>query len=160
MNDEKVTEYIRKECTFILASNDLSISGEKILREYKTQIDVEKRFRNLKSPQFMNALFLNSPKRIEALVYLLLMVLMILTIAEKVVRNKLKENNDIVFGMTNRKLKQPTLNEILRIINKVRIISYIYEGKIYRKIKRLDDSCEKVINALSINKDCFAWNSE
>ena len=160
LNDKKVAEYIRKECTFILASNDLSISGERILREYKTQIDVEKRFRNLKSPQFMNSLFLNSPKRIEALVYLLLIVLMILTIAEKVVRNKLKENDDIVLGMNNRKLKQPTLKEILRIINRVRIISYIYEGKVYRKIKRLDDSCKKVINALGISKDCFAWNSE
>jgi len=160
LNNKKVAEYIREECTFILASNDLSISGEKILREYKTQIDVEKRFRNLKSPQFMNSLFLNSPKRIEALVYLLLIVLMILTIAEKVVRNKLKENDDIVFGMNNRKLKQPTLKEILRIINRVRIISYIDEGKVQRKIKRLDESCQKVIKALGISKDCFAWNSE
>jgi transposase len=96
----------------------------------------------------MNSLFLNSPKRVEALVYLLLIVLMILTIAEKVVRNKLKENDDIVFGMNNRKLKQPTLKEILRIINRVRIISYTYDGKVHRKIKRLDDSCEKQLKPL------------
>ena len=159
LNDKKVKDYIRKECTFILASNDLSISGEKMLREYKTQIDVEKRFRNLKSPQFMNSLFLNSPKRVEALVYLLLIVLMILTIAEKVVRNKLKENDDLVIGIDRRKLKQPTLTAILQIINRVRIISYKIDGKIHRKIKRLDDSCEKILKALGISENCFVWNN-
>lgn len=29
----------RRECTFVLCSNDLSITGEKLLREYKTQSD-------------------------------------------------------------------------------------------------------------------------
>jgi len=159
LNDKKVADYIRKECTFILASNDLSISGEKMLREYKTQIDVEKRFRNLKSPKFMNSLFLNSPKRIEALVYLLLIVLMILTIAEKVVRNNLKKNNDLVIGIDNRKLKQPTLTAVLQIINRVRIISYKIDGKIHRKTKRLDDSCQKIIKALGLSESCFAWNN-
>ncbi|MDI3547454.1 MAG: hypothetical protein PWR10_1106 [Halanaerobiales bacterium] len=160
LNDVKVKEFIRQQCTFILASNDLSISGEKMLREYKTQSQVEKRFRNLKSPKYMNSLFLKSPKRVEALVYLLLMVLMILTIAEKVVRNGLKKTDDLVIGIDRRKLKQPTLDAILQIINRVRVVTYKVGRKTYREIRELDDSCKKIIKFLGLNENCFAWNVE
>jgi transposase len=158
LNDVKVEEYIRQQCTFILASNDLSISGEKMLREYKTQSQVEKRFRNLKSPKYMNSLFLKSPKRVEALVYLLLIVLMILTIAEKVVRKGLKKTDDLVIGIDRRKLKQPTLDSILQIIDRVRTVTYKVGGKTYREIRELDDSCKKIIGFLRLKESCFAWN--
>ncbi|MFZ3102834.1 MAG: hypothetical protein WA113_11675, partial [Desulfitobacteriaceae bacterium] len=39
---EKIKEVIRKESTFILTSNDLDISAEAILLEYKTQSNVKK----------------------------------------------------------------------------------------------------------------------
>jgi len=161
LDDKKVRSYIRQQCTFILVSNDLDISGEKLLREYKTQSQVEKRFRNLKSPQYMNSLFLKTPQRVEALVYLLLMVLMIMTIAEKVVRRGLKKDNDVVLGREKRKLKQPTLQSISRIINRVRVVSYKDEtGQIHRQIKVLDDSCKKIIKHLGLDENSFAWNGK
>jgi len=91
LDEARVEDFIRRECTFILCSNDLSITGEKLLREYKTQSDVEKRFKVLKSPKFMNSLFLKTPQRVEALVYLLLISLMMLTVAERIVRDELKK---------------------------------------------------------------------
>ena len=140
------------------------ISGnvdEKMLKEYKTQSQVEKRFRNLKCPQYMNSLFLKFPQRVEALVYLLLIVLMILTIAEKVVRKNLKKTKDLVIGIDRRKLKRPTLDSILRIINRVRVVSYKTEnGNIRRQIQVLDDSCQKIIKFLGISENYFAWNSK
>lgn len=160
LDDKKKKDFIRQQCTFVLASNDLSISGEKMLSEYKTQSQVEKRFRNLKSPKYMNSLFLKNPQRVEALVYLLLITLMILTIAEKVVRNGLKETDDLVIGIDRRKLKQPTLDTISQIINRVRVVTYKNEGKTYRQIRKLDDSCQKIIDFLGLTKNWFAWNKD
>ncbi|WP_283410466.1 hypothetical protein [Anoxynatronum buryatiense] len=42
--------------------------------EYKTQSQTEKKFQQLKSPQFVNAIYLDSPPRIEAFAYLVRMV--------------------------------------------------------------------------------------
>lgn len=160
LDESKVEDYNQRQCKFILASNDLTISGEKMIREYKTQNDVEKRFKNLKSPQYMNSLFLKNPKRIEAMVYLLLIVLMILTIAEKVVRNDLEKNDDLVYGIDRRKLKKPTLKAILQIIDRIRVITYKINGKTYREIRELDDSCKKIIKSLGLNENHFAWNRD
>ncbi|NMA50091.1 MAG: IS1634 family transposase, partial [Tissierellia bacterium] len=158
LDESLIEEHIRRECTFILCSNDLSITGEKLLREYKTQSDVEKRFKVLKSPTFMNSLFLKSPHRVEALVYILLISLMMMTVAEKVVRDELKSRGDVLYGIENRKLKKPSLENVLKIMNRVRVVTYLDSGKVFRKIINIDESCKKIIKFLKIPESCFAWN--
>ncbi|MCK8824836.1 hypothetical protein, partial [Fuchsiella alkaliacetigena] len=63
-----------------------------------------------------------------------------------------------VIGIDRRKLKQPTLTSILQIIDRVRVITYKVNGKAYREIKELDDSCKKIIRFLGLNENHFAWN--
>jgi len=155
-----VEESIRRECSFILCSNDLLITGEELLREYKTQSDVEKRFKVLKSPKFMNSLFLKNPRRVEALIYILLISLMMMTVAEKIVRDKLKDNGDVLYGIENRKLKKPSLTNILTIMKRVRVLTYMESGKVLRKIQNLDESCKKIIQFLQIPESCFVWNGD
>ncbi len=158
LDKTRVEEFVRRECTFILCSNDLSISGEQLLKEYKTQSDVEKRFKVLKSPKYMNSLFLKTPHRVEALVYLLLISLMILSVAEKVVRDKLKEANDVVIGTEKRKIKEPTIFIILQIMDRIRVVNCAFSGKVVRKIRNIDNSCIKIIKYLGLSEECFAWN--
>lgn len=158
LDEVTVENVMRRECTFILCSNDLEITGEQMLREYKTQSDVEKRFQVIKSPTYMNSLFLNTPKRIEALVYLLLISVMLLTVAEKVVRDELKKNNEVIHGIENRKQVKPTFATILMIMDRITTVSYQSEGKTIRSIRSMDESCKKVIKYLRIPESCFAWN--
>ncbi len=110
---DKIKEVIRKESTFILTSNDLNISAEAILLEYKTQSNVEKRFQQFKNPHFVNSLFLDKPERVEALAYLILLTIMMLSVMEQVVRKGLKEENDTVVGTGKMLKKQPTQLMIL-----------------------------------------------
>ncbi len=159
LNDEKIANDIRRESTFLLCSNDLSLSGEEILREYKTQSDVEKRFKALKAPSFMNSLFLKTPSRVEALVYILLICLMILTVAERVVRDNLKKDQAVLLGTEKRKIKAPTFNVILKIMDRVRTIKYVYNGKTVREIRNIDESSQRIIKYLGLPESCFAWNS-
>ncbi len=159
LNEEKIANDIRRECTFLLCSNDLSLSGEEILREYKTQSDVEKRFKALKAPSFMNSLFLKTPSRVEALVYLLLICLMILTVAERIVRDNLKKDQAVVLGTEKRKIKAPTFNVILKIMDRIRTVKYIYNGKTVREIRNIDESSQSIIKYLGLPESCFAWNS-
>lgn len=160
VDESRIEENIRKECTFILCSNDLSITGENLLREYKTQSDVEKRFKVLKSPQFMNSLFLKTPQRVEALVYLLLISLMMLTVAERVVRDELKKRGEVVYGIEKRKVKEPTLTTILKIMDRMRVTTFLSDGKIQRKIRNTDESCQKIIQFLRLPASCFEWNGD
>jgi transposase len=74
------------------------LTGEEILTEYKTQSSVEKKFQQLKSPHFVNSLYLDTPERIEALTYMILISMMILSIAEHVVRRELKATGEKIIG--------------------------------------------------------------
>lgn len=100
---EKIGEY---------NSNDLNISADKLLREYKTQDSVEKKFQQLKSPQFVNSLYLESTKRVEAMAYLMIIAVMTLSVAKYVVRRELKEDNDFIIGPGKVKMTRPTLMAI------------------------------------------------
>lgn len=55
-----------------MASTKLIMFVADILKEYKTQIAAETKFQFMKSTQFLNYFYQESPKRIETLGYLLL----------------------------------------------------------------------------------------
>ena len=120
-NKKKTEEIIDKDCIFIVASNDLEIKGDDILFEYKKQISVEVKFKQLKSPQFVNALFLSTNKRIESLIYPMLISLMILLVAEHVVRRGLKNDADYIIGPGKIKMNTPTLKAIYGVFYSVQI---------------------------------------
>ena len=159
-DEEKIEKQFEESCTFVLCSNDLSLSAEEILREYKTQSGVEKKFQQLKSPHFVNSLYINTPERIEALTYLILISMMILSVAEHVVRRELKAEGEKIIGPGKVKMVQPTLCAILDLFDidiGVKVVSL--DGKKYRSLARpLNDSHKKILRYLSIPEDVFHWN--
>lgn len=158
---DKIKEVIRKESTFILTSNDLNISAEAILLEYKTQSNVEKRFQQFKNPHFVNSLFLDKPERVEALAYLILLTIMMLSVMEQVVRKGLKEENETVVGTGKMIKKQPTQLMILRIFYSILYQCYTHNGKTVRRLLNpFNDSQAKIVRYLELPESVFAWNGE
>ncbi len=156
---DKIKEVIRKESTFILTSNDLNISAEALLLEYKTQSNVEKRFQQFKSPHFVNSLFLDKPERVEALAYLILLTIMMLSVMEQVVRKGLKEENDTVVGTGKMLKKQPTQLMILRIFYSILYQCYTENGKTVRRLLNpFSDSQAKIVRYLELPESVFVWN--
>jgi transposase len=160
-NEDQIEAHIQKECVFVLASNNPDLSAEAILLEYKTQSGVEKRFQQLKDPHFVNSLYLEKPERIEALAYLILLTMMMLSVMEQVVRKGLTEENETVLATGKKINAQPTQLMILRLFYNIVIQTYVREGKRIRFLfNPLNDSQAKVIRYLGIPESVFAWNSE
>ena len=155
-DDEKIKDAFEESCTFVLASNDLDISGEELLREYKTQSSVEKKFQQLKSPDFVNSLYVKTPERVEALTYMLLMTMMILSVVEHVVRREMKEENEIVIGPGKIKMIKPTLKSIVSIFHNVAVFVVKEKDRKQRTLmKPLNDSQSKIIRYLGLDETIF-----
>lgn len=158
---EHIEDTITKECIFVVVSNDLSLSAEAILREYKTQSAVERKFQFLKSPQFVNSLYVDSPKRVEAIGYMMLILMLILSIAEHVVRRGLKQDNRTIIGPGKVKMKKPSLLAIYRMFYSVATTARIDgHGKIRRKYQKpLKDNVMTVMDYLGIPEDFYIRSS-
>lgn len=156
-NEQKITEAINQASCFVLCSNDTKLRGEAILREYKTQDSVEKKFQQLKSPQFVNSIYLESPQRIEAFSYLMLLCMLMLSLAEYVVRRGLQEDDDFIIGPENRKIKRPTQRMIYEIFFSVRIRLIRYPDRPWERsfADPLNDSLKKVLKYLHIPENTF-----
>ena len=112
--NERAVQRAREEAgCFVLITNTLaegteSIPAAKLLATYKEQHLVEQNFGFLKDPVFVNALFLKSPKRIEALGLVLILALLIWRLMERTMRMHLEETESTVTGWDNRQTSRPT----------------------------------------------------
>jgi transposase len=98
---------------FVLITNEPEeamggLSSKELLRAYHDQHSVEQNFGFLKDPVIVNALFLKTPRRIEALGLILVLALMIWRLMERTMRVSLKEGNAKVVGWNNRQTSRPT----------------------------------------------------
>jgi len=82
---------------FIIASNDISLSPEEMLKYCKGQDRVEKGFSFLKGDTLsVSKVYLKNKARIVALTMIMVLCLMIYSIAEWKSRTKLEEENETV----------------------------------------------------------------
>ena len=112
--NEGAIERLRHEAgCFVLISNTLgqgtgSISARELLTIYKDQHMVERNFAFLKDPVFVNALFLKSPRRIEALGLVLILALLVWRLMERTMRLTLAATKSKVTGWEKRQTSRPT----------------------------------------------------
>ena len=104
----------RKEAgCFVLITNEPEeamggMRSKELLKAYQDQHSVEQNFGFLKDPVFVNALFLKTPRRIEALGLVLVLALMVWRLMERTMRISLKQDESNVVGWNNRKTSRPT----------------------------------------------------
>ena len=107
-------ERARKEAgCFVLITNepfeaDRGMPSKELLRLYKEQHSIEQNFGFLKDPLIVNALFLKSPQRIEALGLILVLALMVWRLMERTMRMSLRQSGSKVTGWDKRLTSRPT----------------------------------------------------
>jgi len=112
--DEKLVDKARREAgCFVLITNTLAegtgaLPARELLTLYKDQNMVEQNFGFLKDPVFVNALFLKSPRRIEALGLILVLALMIWRLMERTMRLNLAASQQKITGWQKRQTSRPT----------------------------------------------------
>jgi hypothetical protein len=122
---------------------------------------VEKKFQQLKSPQFVNSIYLESQEHIEAFSYLMLICMLMLSVAEYVVRRGLTHDNDEIIGPGKIKMKRPTQRAIYEIFFAVRIRVICHPDKPWERsfVHPLNDSLKKVMKYLQIPENTFIRGS-
>ena len=124
MSIETIEDLRVQKCGyFILATNDLTIGAKELLDEYKTQQRVERGFRFLKSPEFLSdAIFLKSPKRVEAMLMIMTLCLLVYAALEYKIRKELKEKNLTLPNQLNKEIQNPTARWIFQIFFAIRMV--------------------------------------
>jgi len=142
---------------FVLISNKLDKSPQDILKEYKQQTTVEVSFRFLKSPVFLDAVYLKKESRIEALCYALFLALFIYQILQRRVRNALEAKGEYVTIAGNVKTEKTTGNRILELLKPIQTIGYIEGNKEYRVVPDIPNKepLDRILSLARLTPDIY-----
>jgi transposase len=148
-NDAWYTRKRLKLGRFVLATNDLDLSPDRLLAQYKNQGTVERGFRFLKDNAFrVSEVFLKKPTRIEALAMIMTLSLFIYSLTEVRVRKALKERNETVPNPERRPTQKPTLKRIFFLFRGVQVLEMTWEGKAVQTIHGLKDVMNQILRLL------------
>ena len=149
LNEESIANERTRLGRFILASNDKALDGELMLKYYKGQNAVEKGFRFLKDKSFRVAeVYLKKVGRIEALSMIMALSLLIYSIAEWMIRQKLKEYSETVLNQLGKPTARPTLKWIFQKFRNINEAIFEFKGAIQREIINLNYEQIKIIKLL------------
>jgi len=153
-NPTAIVEAKRSLGRFIIATNDLNterLPAKAMLENYKDQgVSVERGFRFLKDPLFFaHSLFLKKPERLMALLMVMGLSLLIYSLAERKLRQVLKEMNSTVPDQRRKPTQKPTIRWIFQLFEGLDILVVKQNGEvILRQLLNLRPAQEQVITLL------------
>jgi transposase len=129
-----------------------AVPTKKLLTIYKDQHMVEQNFAFLKDPEFVNALFLKSPRRIEALGLILVLALMIWRLMERTMRLNLRSSKSKITGWKKRKTSRPTSFMMTTVFGAIFVLM---SGGARRLAKKFTDRQLEYLKILQVPPDVF-----
>jgi transposase len=148
-NQEKIQEKRTKLGRFILATNDLELNPDQLLKHYKEQGTVERGFRFLKDKSFMvSDVFLKKETRIEALTMIMVLCLLLYSIAEWKLRTRLEDVKEAIRNQVKRKTQTPTMKWVFFLFRRITELEIEIDGRKFRKILNLDEETIKVLKLM------------
>ncbi len=116
----------RQAGRFILATNVLDnnqLNPDEMIAKYKNQQSSERGFSFLKDPLFFtDSVFLKSPERIEALALIMGLCLLVYTLAQRQLRQTLKQAQSGIKNQLGRLTERPTLRWIFQCFQAVHLL--------------------------------------
>lgn len=121
---------------FIIGSSGLDHDAEEMLEKYKNQSKVEKEFRFIKDKSFrVSEVYLRKPERIEALSMIMVLTLMVYSVAEWKLREKLKETGESIKNQVKKQTQKPTLKWVFMLMRGITEVEV-------NEIKNENSSCQ------------------
>lgn len=125
-DESKINTELLSAGRFIIATNVLDsqeLSNDSILSEYKAQQSCERGFGFLKDPLFFaDSIFLKSPERIESLGMIMGLCLLVYTLAQRHIRNALKESKSTIKNQLGKATDRPTLRWIFQCFQCIHLV--------------------------------------
>lgn len=151
---------------FIIATNELDtsrLSTAGMLENYTDQgVSVERGFRFLKDPLFFaNSLFLKKPERIMALLMLMGLALLVYSLAERKLREALKEMKATIPNQLRKPTQTPTIRWVFQMFEGLDILLIRQNGQVvFRKLVNLRPVQQQVITLLGpLVQKCYLMGS-
>jgi transposase len=130
-------------------------SAGKVLKEYKEQIHVERRFGDLKGPLAVTPMFLEKPERIGGLLYILVWALMVMALMERAVRRNLKGKPMYGIYPENRPSPAPTGRAIRKCFADLCIVILKQAGQVDRRLGELSPVQHQLVKLLGLSANCL-----
>jgi len=144
---------------FVLITNNLdegNMTNMQVLKEYKGQSSVETSFNFLKDPSFMDELFVKYPERLEALAYLMIIALMIMTLLERTVRENLKGESERIMTAGNVRTYTPTGKAIIETLDQIQVIKiYNEQNNCWERFCEIEDNLKRLIQLSGFGEEIY-----
>ena len=150
---DTIEKHKRSKGRFVLATNELDttlLDDATMLEAYKAQnVSVERGFRFLKDPLFFaNSLYLEKPQRIMALLMVMCLSLLVYSLAERWVRQELKNQEETIPNQVGKPTQNPTLRRVFQMFEGIDVLLIEQNEHIQRTIVNLNEIHSKIINIL------------
>jgi len=139
----KIDSEIEHKSCFVLATNipETDLPAAHVLDEYKGQDCVEKCFGFMKAPSFFAAsFFVKSVERIQAMLVIMTLALLIYTVAQRRLRQWLKDNKKTIPSQIKKPLDRPTLRWTFQLLEGIYHVAFFtIEGHLKMVLQGLTD---------------------
>jgi transposase len=146
---------------FPLLCTDKGLTAKQVLKAYKYQPRLEKRFSQFKTVHNAAPLLFKKIERIEANMFGFFIALVVQALIEREVRNKMKENKieTIRVYPEQREANHPTTSKIIDRFENISTYKIIENSKIVEKFKdSLNDDQKQILSLLNIQENIY-WNA-
>jgi transposase len=120
--EELVIDEARMDGVFPLVTNAAGLSAKKVLAAYKHQPALERRHEALKSTLLVRPVFLKSPSRIEAFLFICFLAQLVLALIERQLRRAMAEEEiaALLLYPEERPCERPTARLLFRLFESLR----------------------------------------
>jgi transposase len=149
LNEQKITEIRTRKGRFVLATNQLDemiLSNEEVLSEYKGQSGTERGFKFIKDDTFqVDSVFLKTPGRIDALMMVMTLCLMVYGVSEYELHQSLQEKNETIPSQTKKPTSTPSLRWVYFLFRVVNEVSVMTGDHVQKLVVNLNATLRKII---------------
>jgi transposase len=158
-SEETLQAWREKEATFVLITSirdEQRLTNLDVLKLYKEQGEVEARFRYLKSPYHVGPIYLHRPERVQAFSYVMLMSLLLYSVFEFLIREKLSHETEPLIMSGNRKSLRPTGLSVLEMFDGM-ITARVQLNGTWQYVKSAppDPQVERVLGLLGMDLSIY-----
>ncbi len=157
LDKEKVDERRKSESRYVLATSVFDkekLPDDEILKVYKGQAGVESNFKWAKNPAAVAPIFLNTPDRIVALGFVYLVALMVYTLMERQIRNKLKEEEEVIKGNKGMTYN-PTGQVLFKNLRGISVAIFAIGDKIYKNTTNLTEMHKLIVSLFGFDMQIY-----